>query len=143
MILFQAYTMVVYNLFSTVFKKQGRIIKVFHRFQYFSRLIKNRFNWFNMGEKNSNNIVFDDKNPFWENPEVFNIGQIEPHANFIPYSSVKEFFSSDRFQKSNSKCVKSLNGKWKFHWVKKPSDRPKHFYENTCVFFVIYRNQCR
>ena len=28
-----------------------------------------------------------------------------------------------------TKWVKSLNGKWKFHWVKNPAARPKDFFE--------------
>lgn len=76
------------------------------------------------------NIVFDDENPFWENPEIFNLGQIKPHANFIPYSNIAELLAANSFQKSNSRWVELLNGKWKFHWVKKPADRPMEFYKN-------------
>jgi len=76
------------------------------------------------------NIIFDDENPFWENPEIFNLGQIKPHTNFISSLNVEEFYNVNNSQKSNSKWVKSLNGKWKFHWVKKPVDRPKDFYKN-------------
>ncbi len=83
-----------------------------------------------MEQKISKNLTFDDKLPFWEDPKIFNIGQIRPHANFIPYSNVEDLFSANSFQKSISKWVKSLNGKWKFHWVRKPEDRPKDFYKN-------------
>ena len=83
-----------------------------------------------MAQEISKNLVFDDENPFWENPEIFNLGQIKPHANFISSSNVEELFTANSFQKSNSKWVKSLNGKWKFHWAKKPANRPKDFYKN-------------
>lgn len=82
-----------------------------------------------MGQKIRNNLTVDEKYPFWEDPEIFNIGQIRPHANFIPYSKVEDLFSANSFQKSKSEWVKSLNGKWKFNWVRKPEDRPKDFYE--------------
>ncbi|MFK7772300.1 MAG: glycoside hydrolase family 2 TIM barrel-domain containing protein [Saprospiraceae bacterium] len=83
-----------------------------------------------MAQEISENIILDDEKPFWENPEIFNLGQIKPHANFISFSNANEFFKGNSLQKSNSNWVKSLNGKWKFHWVKKPADRPKNFYEN-------------
>ncbi len=83
-----------------------------------------------MGQKINKNLAFDDEKPFWENPKIFNIGQIRPHANFIPYSNVEDLFSANSFHESNSEWIKSLNGKWKFHWVRKPVDRPKSFYEN-------------
>lgn len=83
-----------------------------------------------MAQAINKNIVFDDENPFWENPEIFNLGQIKSHANFISSLNVVEYFTADNSRKSNSKWVKSLNGKWKFHWVKKPADRPKNFYKN-------------
>jgi beta-galactosidase len=83
-----------------------------------------------MAQAINKNIVFDDENPFWENPEIFNLGQIKPHANFISSLNVVEYFTADNSRKSNSKWVKSLNGKWKFHWVKKPADRPNNFYKN-------------
>ena len=83
-----------------------------------------------MAQEINENIVFDDENPFWENPEIFNLGQIEPHANFISFSNMADLFAVNSFQKPNSRWVKLLNGKWKFHWVKKPADRPKDFYKN-------------
>ncbi|MFK8008216.1 MAG: glycoside hydrolase family 2 TIM barrel-domain containing protein [Saprospiraceae bacterium] len=76
------------------------------------------------------NIILDDENPFWENPEIFNLGQILPHANFTSFSNVKDFFAANNIQKSTSKWMESLDGKWKFHWTKKPANRPKNFFKN-------------
>jgi len=73
----------------------------------------------------------DDPIPYWENPQFFNIGQERPRANFVPYSSLEALFNASYFEKDNSTWVKSLNGKWKFHWVKKPADRPKEFYKSN------------
>ncbi len=83
-----------------------------------------------MPQEISGKIDFDDENPFWENPEIFNLGQIKPHANFIPLSNVQELFLTNSFQRINSNWVKTLNGKWKFHWEKKPANRPKDFFKN-------------
>lgn len=83
-----------------------------------------------MGQKRTSDLVIDDQNPFWENPQIFNLGQIKPHANFIPFSTVNELFASSSFRRSKSNWVMSLNGQWKFHWVKKPVDRPKNFFED-------------
>lgn len=63
----------------------------------------------------------------WENPEVFNINQEQPHANFIAYNSLESLISGN---KESSPFYQSLNGDWKFHWVRKPEDRPKEFFQD-------------
>ena len=66
-------------------------------------------------------------NPSWrQDPTVFNVGQRRPHANFIPFSSVESLLNN---KKTDSPFYQSLNGKWKFHWVRKPADRPKDFFK--------------
>jgi len=62
----------------------------------------------------------------WENPAIFNINKEKPHANFIPFRTVEEALSLD---KKASVFYKSLNGTWKFNWVRKPADRPVDFYK--------------
>lgn len=64
----------------------------------------------------------------WENPEVFAINREEPHASFMRYQS-EELALKDDFKKS--KFYESLNGKWKFNWVKKPADKPVNFYKEN------------
>jgi beta-galactosidase len=44
----------------------------------------------------------------------------------VPYSDVKTAWESER---EKSPFYKSLNGKWKFNWVSRPSDRPAEFYK--------------
>ena len=64
--------------------------------------------------------------PNWENPQIFNIGQMPPRANFIPFAdkkAVNQPWESSPF-------YQSLNGKWRFNWVRKPADRPIDFYKN-------------
>jgi beta-galactosidase len=61
----------------------------------------------------------------WENSRIFGINKEPAHATLIP-------FGSKKLISRNSKeltYIKSLNGIWKFNWVKIPSDRPKDFYK--------------
>ena len=59
----------------------------------------------------------------WENSEVFNINKEPAHATLIPYLD-----TSSALVKKESTFFFSLNGKWHFNWVKKPSDRPQDFF---------------
>lgn len=66
------------------------------------------------------------ENHNWEDPKVFNINREEPRATFFPFEdstlAIKNIPSS-------SKYYKSLNGIWKFNWVRKTDDRPIDFYK--------------
>ena len=61
----------------------------------------------------------------WENPRVFAINKEAPHATFISFPDLKQALSQDP---GLSSWYKSLNGRWKFHWVPKPADRPLDFW---------------
>jgi beta-galactosidase len=61
----------------------------------------------------------------WENPLVVSRNTEPPHATLVPYSSLAKAISGDRF---GSESLLLLNGKWRFHWVSKPADRPKDFF---------------
>lgn len=63
---------------------------------------------------------------FWEDPTVFNINQTKPHVPVVPFPDVKSFLSNSI---QASPFYQSLNGQWKFNWVKKPADRPEYFYK--------------
>ena len=63
--------------------------------------------------------------PDWENPEVVQINRELPHARFFSYESHAKAVGMDP---ANSGRFLSLNGKWKFHWVERPADRPKDFF---------------
>lgn len=61
----------------------------------------------------------------WENPQVFSINMLPPHAIFYRFSTKEDALkndwrASDRYQ--------SLNGWWKFHWAVAPTKRPIDFY---------------
>lgn len=62
----------------------------------------------------------------WENPMMIGQNKEPPHCTLIPYSDQEKAINGDRY---TSKFYKSLNGKWKFNWVKKPADRPIDFYK--------------
>ncbi len=53
----------------------------------------------------------------WENSRVFGKNKELPHNKVIP------------FPYKESQFYISLNGKWKFYWVKKPSERPQDIYK--------------
>ncbi len=78
-----------------------------------------------MKDNEPTKITYD---PSWiTNPEVFNVGQENPHANLVPFSTVEDTFLK---KKIDSEWIKSLDGIWKFNWVRKPADRSADFYKN-------------
>ncbi|WP_138429622.1 glycoside hydrolase family 2 TIM barrel-domain containing protein [Fodinibius saliphilus] len=62
----------------------------------------------------------------WENPTVFQQNRMQPHAPVFPFTSQSNALAAPM---SESENYQSLNGTWKFNWVKKPADRPKTFYK--------------
>ena len=64
--------------------------------------------------------------PDWENPRVFSVNKEPAHCTLMPYPDTDTALLGTR---EASPFHKSLNGKWKFHWVSKPDDRPKDFYK--------------
>ncbi|MFY0652418.1 MAG: DUF4981 domain-containing protein [Cyclobacteriaceae bacterium] len=64
----------------------------------------------------------------WENPEIFQINREYPHATFFRHDSEQSALKTTKFE--NSPFYQSLNGIWKFNWVKKPAERPEYFYRD-------------
>ncbi len=62
----------------------------------------------------------------WENPAVFAEGRLEPRATSYPFPDPQSALKGDSH---SSPWVMSLNGKWKFNYAAKPSERPKDFYQ--------------
>ena len=62
----------------------------------------------------------------WENPSMFNQNKEAPHATLMPFATVEAALNQKR---NASIYYKSLNGTWKFNWVRKPADRPQDFYK--------------
>ena len=70
-------------------------------------------------------IVFAQEAEDWENLAVFSINKEPPHATLFPYETRQLARDGER---SRSQYFQSLNGRWKFNWVRKPADRPLDFY---------------
>ena len=64
--------------------------------------------------------------PDWENPAVFERGQVPPHATLMPFDSVEAALEGDR--KASPWCH-LLSGTWKFHWAPVPGEAPATFFE--------------
>jgi beta-galactosidase len=62
----------------------------------------------------------------WENPEMFRENKEPPHCTLMPYPDGRTATEGTR---EASPFHLSLNGKWRFHWVEKPADRPVGFHE--------------
>lgn len=62
----------------------------------------------------------------WENVEVTGINKEPWHATLMPFASVDQA----SLNKEESPYFLSLNGTWKFHWVKTPEERPMTFFES-------------
>ena len=62
----------------------------------------------------------------WENSEIFSKNKEPAHCTLIPFSNLENALAIS-FNKS--RYYQSLNGDWKFNWVKKPAKRPKEFYK--------------
>lgn len=73
--------------------------------------------------------------PAWENPRVFGIDKEPAHATFVPYVDEATArrgvmaYAPGAPPAPGSPFVLSLNGRWKFNWVKEPSARPVDFYK--------------
>ncbi|WP_462248482.1 beta-galactosidase, LacZ type [Ekhidna sp.] len=71
-------------------------------------------------------FTFSQNGTEWEDPEVFQINREYPHATFYRHDNEESALGAKKYE--NSPFYQSLNGIWKFNWVKKPSERPKYFY---------------
>ncbi|MBV9929314.1 MAG: DUF4981 domain-containing protein [Acidobacteria bacterium] len=73
--------------------------------------------------------------PEWEDPRVFAVNREPMHATFVPYPDEATArrgalaYAPGAPPAPASPYVLSLNGMWKFNWVKEPSVRPADFYK--------------
>ena len=73
-------------------------------------------------------VVFTEKEPRdWENPEMFNQNREAPHATMISFPDELSALDADR---SLSPNYLSLDGIWKFNYVKSPDQRPYWFFKD-------------
>ena len=61
----------------------------------------------------------------WKNPEINAVNRAPMNTNYFAYSSSEEAAKAD---KENSSNFMTLNGIWKFNWVKNADARPTDFY---------------
>ena len=57
----------------------------------------------------------------WENEQVIGINKEAAHSHYIPYATIEQ--ALDDYAEA-SPYYQSLNGTWKFNWVKSPDLRP-------------------
>lgn len=79
-----------------------------------------------VGEAAVREIAREASEPDWENPEMIGQNKEPGHSTLIPYPDVETALKGVR---SESPFYESLNGEWKFNWVRKPADRPVDFYK--------------
>ena len=69
----------------------------------------------------------------WENEQIFAVNKEAGHNTYFVYPDVASLKADKYFEKPwetpTSSFYLSLDGKWKFNWVKQPSERPIDFYK--------------
>ncbi|TKG88140.1 DUF4981 domain-containing protein [Puteibacter caeruleilacunae] len=73
------------------------------------------------------------QNHDWENEQIIGINKEVAHSYYIPYENINQAIAD---YPNNSAWYQSLNGDWKFNWVKHPDLRPKDFFKTD--FDVSY-----
>ncbi len=61
----------------------------------------------------------------WQNPEVNAVNRAPMHTNYFAYESLE---AAQKGVKEQSKNFMTLNGIWKFNWVKDSDARPRDFF---------------
>lgn len=64
--------------------------------------------------------------PEWQSQYAVGLNKLNPHTYVWPYATAADV---QKGAYEESPYYMSLNGKWKFHWVKNPDTRPKDFYK--------------
>ena len=77
------------------------------------------------GQLNVQSVTLSDEVLDWENPEVVGCNKEPGHCTLVPYPDNRMALKAER---EASPYYRSLNGNWKFKWVRKPADRPVDFY---------------
>lgn len=62
----------------------------------------------------------------WQSPDSLAFNKEQPTARFVPFPDAA---SALNVLPDKSPYTLSLNGKWKFNWVKQPSERPADFFK--------------
>lgn len=76
--------------------------------------------------KDYSKTAFTEPSPaLWEDPAINQVNKLPPRAHFIPYATVEQARTEDKWQSS---LIQSLNGMWKFNLAQNPSERPYWFF---------------
>lgn len=71
----------------------------------------------------------------WENETIFEVNKEIGHVTYIPYPDTQSLKQDTHYSEPwvtpTSAYYMSLNGNWKFNWVKQPSERPVDFYKTN------------
>lgn len=70
-------------------------------------------------------FVFAQKDE-WKNPEQNEVNRLPMRTHYFPYESIEKAQNNDPTQSAN---YQTLNGKWKFYWVKDADKRPMNFFK--------------
>ena len=65
--------------------------------------------------------------PEWQRQYAVGLNKLAPHTYVWPYANASDIEKPGGYEQSP--FYMTLNGKWKFHWVKNPDNRPKDFYQ--------------
>lgn len=74
------------------------------------------------------NVKAQDIADWWNDVSVCEVNKMSPRTNVIPYQDEEGIKNLEYRQSPYYQC---LNGKWKFHWVEKPADKPQGFFANN------------
>jgi len=67
--------------------------------------------------------------PDLENPSVTGRNRLPPHATYVPFPDPGSALAAPGTPgRATSPWVRSLNGTWRFRWVRNAADRPKEFW---------------
>jgi beta-galactosidase len=61
----------------------------------------------------------------WQDPTVTGRNRLPARATILPYATPEQALAGTR---EASPFFRSLNGRWKFHYVDRPADRPRDFF---------------
>ena len=62
--------------------------------------------------------------PEWQSQYAVGLNKLDPHTYVWPYADASEV---EKGTFEQSPYYMSLNGQWKFHWVKNPDNSSKRF----------------
>ena len=73
-------------------------------------------------------LLLKAQRPNWDNVKIIQQNCEAPHASMMIFKDAK---SATELRKTESSWYQTLNGQWRFNWVRKPADRPKDFYKEN------------